>query len=183
MHRYLAYVQTGQQVVGFYDTEPLTFKKRLKCPYLLQYRFPVSSGAKGDSHQEMKTMYSRTKRHVEGQPMKEIDRPNDEIHLDFERPWSPAMDVRLCEGEFIVYADLPGVSEDSVRVVERNGSLYILGERAFEHEDHCEEFLQVERFYGAFEGRISLPARADSSRMEMDYRDGVLKLTVPLSKE
>ena len=27
MHRYLAYVQTGLQVVGFYDTEPLTFKK------------------------------------------------------------------------------------------------------------------------------------------------------------
>lgn len=128
-------------------------------------------------------MYSREKRLVEGQPMKEKDRPNDEILLDFERPWSPAMDIRLGEGEFIVYADLPGLSEDSIRVLERNGSLYILGEREFEHEEFCEEFLQVERFYGAFEGRVSLPAHADASRLEREYRGGVLKLTVPLLKD
>ena len=124
-------------------------------------------------------MHSQFRRVVETQPMKEAE----DIHLDFERPWSPAMDVRVCDGQIIVYADLPGLDEKAIRVEEKNGSLYILGDRAFDHNDHCEEFVQVERFYGAFEGRVSLPPRAETSNLSKSYENGVLKLTVPLTRE
>jgi HSP20 family protein len=41
----------------------------------------------------------------------------------------------------------------------------------------------VERRYGAFSRSIQLPAEVDSVKAEATYKDGVLKLTLPKTKE
>jgi HSP20 family protein len=41
----------------------------------------------------------------------------------------------------------------------------------------------VERAYGRFSRRFSLPPSVDASKVEADYKDGVLNVRLPLREE
>ena len=70
---------------------------------------------------------------------------------------------------FIVDLDLPGVVEDDVELtVERNVG---------------DEVIIDERPYGEFTRQLFLGDNLDAGRMTADLRDGVLRLTIPVSEE
>lgn len=43
--------------------------------------------------------------------------------------WSPALDVRQCDGSLVITAELPGLKKDEVKVEVTDDSLVIRGER------------------------------------------------------
>jgi len=64
--------------------------------------------------------------------------------------WSPAVDIRETEKEYLVKAELPGVKREDVKVSLEDGVLMIEGERRQEKESEGEKTHRVERFYGTF---------------------------------
>ena len=65
------------------------------------------------------------------------------------RRWIPPMDLVETEDEFVLRADLPGLSESDVNIELEDNVLTISGERKAEHEERKEGYYRVERASGS----------------------------------
>ncbi|MEO7099642.1 MAG: Hsp20/alpha crystallin family protein [Luteolibacter sp.] len=97
--------------------------------------------------------------------------------------WAPLVDVTEDDNEFVIKAELPEVKKEDVKVVVENGMLRISGERQFEKEEKNKKYHRIERAYGSFERSFSLPEGSKSDEMTATYKDGMLTLNIPKSKE
>lgn len=95
----------------------------------------------------------------------------------------PAMNLAETEESYEVTLDLPGLKPEDVHVEYQEGHLVVSGERKSEHEDSGKKFLRVERSYGSFRRSISLPGGVDENRIDAEFREGVLKVTLPKSAQ
>ena len=96
--------------------------------------------------------------------------------------WSPAVDIKETEKEYLVKAELPGVKREDVKVSLEDGVLMIEGERRQEKDSEGEKTHRVERFYGTFCRSFTLPESADATAIRAESKDGVLKVHVPKLK-
>ena len=96
--------------------------------------------------------------------------------------WAPAIDVEETDKEYVIKADLPAVKREDVRVAIEDGVLAVEGERRHEKEEKGKKFHRVERSYGKFVRRIAMPTDVDASRVEADFKDGVLNVHLPKSQ-
>jgi HSP20 family protein len=97
--------------------------------------------------------------------------------------WAPAVDIYETPNELVVKADLPDVNEKDIDVHVENNLLTIRGERKFEKSVSEENFLRVERTYGAFSRSFSLPNTLNAEAIGAEYKDGVLTVTLPKREE
>ena len=95
-----------------------------------------------------------------------------------------ALNLDETNDHYIVTTDLPGVNADNINVTVHDDVLTIVAEipeHEVEHKDA--KSLVHERRYGRFSRSVRLPQAVDSGKVEADYKDGVLKLTLPKSEE
>ncbi len=97
--------------------------------------------------------------------------------------WAPAVDIYETPNELGVKADLPDVNEKDIDVRVENNLLTIRGERKFEKSVSEENFLRVERTYGAFSRSFSLPNTLNAEAIAAEYKNGVLTVTLPKREE
>jgi HSP20 family protein len=97
--------------------------------------------------------------------------------------WSPAVDIYETENELVVKADLPDVAEKDIDVHVENNLLTIRGERKFEKSVSEDNYLRVERSYGAFSRSFSLPNTVNAEAIHAAYKNGVLTVTMPKREE
>ena len=95
---------------------------------------------------------------------------------------TPAVDVFEDSQCVTLWADLPGVSRDKLEVRVHDGSLYIEAEAVVPTPQdlrlqHAE--VRAPRFARAF----TLSADFDTSKIDANLQDGVLKLTIPRRDE
>jgi HSP20 family protein len=95
--------------------------------------------------------------------------------------WVPAVDVQETDKEYVIKADLPAVKKEEVKVSVENGVLAIEGERREEKEEKGRKFHRLERSYGKFVRRISVPTDVDQQHVAADFKDGVLSVHLPKS--
>ena len=93
--------------------------------------------------------------------------------------WSPAVDVKEEDKQYVITADLPGVDPKDIEVVAENGVLSIKGERTVEKEDKQDNFTRRERSYGSFYRSFHLPDNADADKIQAKGKDGVLEISLP----
>ena len=93
--------------------------------------------------------------------------------------WAPALDVRQCNGDLVVTAELPGLKKDKVNVELTDDALIIQGERKREHKEDHEGYHRWERSYGQFYRSIALPEGAKRDQVKAELQDGILKVSVP----
>ncbi len=93
--------------------------------------------------------------------------------------WSPEVDIRERDGQFVVHADLPGLAKEDVKVEITDTLLTIQGERKQEKKEEREGYRYSERAFGTFYRAIPLPAGADGSKATAEFRNGVLEITMP----
>jgi HSP20 family protein len=101
-------------------------------------------------------------------------------------PWAeiiPAANLTETEGEFEVTVELPGVDRTDVQVELRGGDLWVTGEKKEEKEEKGKTFHRVERGAGQFQRVIPLPGTVEAARIEATYKDGVLRISLPKSKD
>jgi HSP20 family protein len=94
--------------------------------------------------------------------------------------WSPKVDVLEREGQFVVRADLPGLSKEDVKVEIAEGLITIQGERKQEKKEEREGYYYSECGYGSFYRAIPIPEGAEASKATADFHQGVLEVTVPV---
>ncbi len=90
----------------------------------------------------------------------------------------PAVDIKEEADRFVVKADLPGVASKDVDVSMENGMLAIKGERKTETKDEREDYKRVERSYGSFYRRFSLPNTANADKITAKLQNGVLEVVI-----
>ena len=93
--------------------------------------------------------------------------------------WTPAVDVEETDKEYLIKADLPAIQREDVKVRVEEGVLTIEGERKQEKEEKGRKFHRVERSYGKFVRRLTLPTDVDQQKVAADFKEGVLRVHLP----
>lgn len=96
--------------------------------------------------------------------------------------WRPSVDITEDESNFTLLADIPGVDPKDIEVSMENGVLTIKGERNTEEKTEKENFRRVERQYGMFYRRFTLPETANADKINAKSDNGVLRVTIPKQK-
>ncbi|MFZ5609632.1 MAG: Hsp20/alpha crystallin family protein [Pseudomonadota bacterium] len=91
------------------------------------------------------------------------------------------MDVSESAEALDIMVDVPGMTERQVEVTLSDGLLTIRGERRSEAEERKKDFHRVERSYGAFQRRFSLPCEVDEKAVTASVHNGVLAIHLPKS--
>ena len=106
----------------------------------------------------------------------------DDVNQIFERNtghWSPRVDITEQKDKFCVIADLPGVDPKNIHVSIEGNILSIQGERKSEERKEEKGYTRIERFSGSFHRQFSLPNNINPGKIEADYKNGVLELSIP----
>ena len=96
-----------------------------------------------------------------------------------QRRWIPAMDLVETESDFVLRADLPGLSEGDVNIELDDNVLTVSGERKSEHESRKEGYYRVERAWGSFSRSLTLPEGVDPAAVQASFDRGVLEVRIP----
>ena len=91
----------------------------------------------------------------------------------------PNLEVSQTDEEVRITAEVPGMSEKDVELLIEDGVLTLRGEKKSESDERG----YSERYYGRFERRIALPSGVEEEKAKAEFRDGVLSVTLPLSRE
>lgn len=100
-----------------------------------------------------------------------------------EGDWTPLVDVSETGKEVIVNAEIPGMDAKDIDISLNGRVLTLRGEKKSNHEEKNENFHRIERRYGAFSRSFELPADVDANKVKATYKDGVLKISLPKTKE
>ncbi len=92
---------------------------------------------------------------------------------------APAVDISETESSYELTAELPGLAPEHVEVKMANGRLTIKGEKQEESEEKKEGYHLSERRYGSFQRTFSLPEGIDEEKITAEFKNGVLKITLP----
>jgi HSP20 family protein len=95
--------------------------------------------------------------------------------------WAPLVDVEETDQEYLIKAELPEVRKEDVKVTIENGMLTIEGDRKREKEEKTRKVHRVERSYGKFVRRFSVPPEVEDKKVAAEFKDGVLYVHVPKS--
>jgi len=120
----------------------------------------------------------------------------DEIDRLFEAPlaeltrtsqilsgWTPPIDLFEDKDNFVVRAELPGMKKEDIDISLHDGSLSISGERKAEEKYQEAEVYRAERFFGRFQRTITFPTPVAADKVQAQYKDGLLTVTLPKTEE
>lgn len=98
------------------------------------------------------------------------------------RMLAPPMDLSESNGSLQLRLDLPGVDPKEIDIQVSGNQLTVAGERKEEKEDKGETFHRIERRAGQFSRSVTLPCAVEEDKIEANYHDGVLTISVPKSE-
>lgn len=88
--------------------------------------------------------------------------------------WFPTADVLENEAEYRILLDLPGIDRRALEISVDDSRLLIKGHRVLHGEPR-----RSERPQGKFLRTFGLPRLIDQSKIEAEYKDGVLSVRLP----
>ena len=107
----------------------------------------------------------------------------DEDELECRGTWIPNIDVKETSEAVVLFAELPGLKKQDIKITVRDKVLSIAGEKVQTEPQEGESFHRVERVYGDFCRQFALPDGVDSTKISAEFVNGVLKLTLPKQEQ
>ena len=92
--------------------------------------------------------------------------------------WMPPIDAFQRGNEFVIRADVPGMSRTDLSVEAGDDTLTIRGERKNEQHEDRDGVFWSERSYGSFSRVVPLPPGAISDSAKATFTNGVLEIVV-----
>lgn len=100
-----------------------------------------------------------------------------------ERMWTPNVNISETKDNIMVTAEIPGRSKEDIKVSLHENVLTISGEKKQEKEEKEPNYHRIERSYGSFTRCFDLPTTVQFDKIKANYKDGILKITLPKSEE
>lgn len=95
----------------------------------------------------------------------------------------PRAEIIESKDHFFVRAELPGVQKEDVKITLENNLLTLSGEKAYQAGPEDKTYHLRETRYGKFERSFRLSEGIDRQNIKAEYKDGVLEITLPKTKE
>ena len=152
---------------------------------------PATQPAKTTDWQPFETLRSQIDRLFHDFQTGFLQAPSYRSLLDMEPFWrrdlgltvTPAIDIVEKEKAFEVTAEIPGLDAKNVEVQLSDDVLTIKGEKQEEKEEKTKDRYVSERRYGSFRRSLQVPGSVDASKIEANFKNGVLTVTMPKSPE
>lgn len=124
-------------------------------------------------------------------PIKEMEMLEKEINKMFDNLFGtdrasyeyPPIDMIDTNDAILVYAEIPGVNKDDIKVKVHRNVLTISGERKEPELSENANCLIREREFNKFMRSVRLPYPVDVNNVSAEYRDGILKITLQKKEE
>ncbi|MBH8565812.1 Hsp20/alpha crystallin family protein [Nostoc sp. CENA67] len=125
------------------------------------------------------------------EPFREIDTLQRQINRLFDRliptedgertglSFIPAAELEETENEIRLRLEVPGLEAKDINVEVTADSVTITGERKFESQTQDNGVTRSEFRYGKFQRIIQLPSLVENDKVQAEYKNGVLHLTLP----
>jgi HSP20 family protein len=119
------------------------------------------------------------------------EKANEIMRSAFDLPDLPAPPlfpaINLVEGkdEFMLTAELPGLSAKDVTIEFAEGILTVRGEKEKEEtkEEEGKKFHMWERRFGTFQRSLPFPGGINEAKIAAEFTDGVLTVHLPKKEE
>ena len=111
----------------------------------------------------------------------------DDIFDDFissKKEQNMKCDIYEKDGNYHIEMDVPGFKKEDISIEASDGYLTIKAEKNSENneEDEDKNYIRRERSYGAYERSFYL-GDLDQDKVEAEFKDGILKISVPKKDE
>jgi HSP20 family protein len=83
----------------------------------------------------------------------------------------------------VIKAEIPGMKKEDVNVSITGNTVTISGEKKQEEKVEKKDYYRVERSYGSFCRNFRLPDDVNSDKVKASFKDGVLEVRMPKTKE
>lgn len=104
-------------------------------------------------------------------------------YRDGNEDWNILLDVIQKKDDIVVKASVPGVKPEGIRVTVEDNVLTLRAERKPETEGPDVTYLLQERPTGSFYRALRLPDTVDTGKIESEYENGILTVTLPKAEE
>ena len=101
----------------------------------------------------------------------------------FKTGWDLAVDLYEEKENLVAEMNLPGIDPKQVEITFQNGNLKITGKKLEEKEIKEKDYYKKEIHRGLFEKMIQLPFEVKTEKTEAHYKDGVLRILMPMKEE
>lgn len=108
---------------------------------------------------------------------------NDSVLSDKFVVRTPAVNIAETENEFEVELAVPGLKKEDFKINLEKNVLIISAEKKAEEVNENKKYSKREYSYSSFTRSFTLPQSADQNKIEADYTDGILKLTIVKKEE
>jgi HSP20 family protein len=92
---------------------------------------------------------------------------------------SPALNIEDKKDSYEIHINIPGSDKNSIKINVKDGMLSVEAKTKKLSDKKSSNFLQKEIYEGSFVRRISVPKDADTDKLSSDYKNGILKITIP----
>ena len=95
--------------------------------------------------------------------------------------WTPPVDLYETASEYVLTAELPGLTREQIDIHAEERRIVIRGARAADpgRDIPCEQFHRVERGHGRFSRAFALPETIEVGAITAALKDGILTVTIP----
>lgn len=91
-------------------------------------------------------------------------------------------DIYEKDGDYHIEMDIPGFNKDEIKIEAKKDYLTITAEKENEEEDNSKNYIHRERSYGKYQRSFYL-GDLDSEKVDAEFNNGILKITVPKKEE
>ncbi len=97
--------------------------------------------------------------------------------------WTPSVDISEESDKLVMTVELPGVDKKDVKISLHENVLTIEGQKTRQTEEQKDKYYRCERSYGKFSRSFTLPTKVVADKIEANYKDGILSITLPKVEE
>jgi len=101
------------------------------------------------------------------------------LHGEAHAPGPIRLDVKDSDSQYIIQADVPGVSKEDIEASIDGNRVTVKAEIKQEEIRNNESWLRTERYHGVTSRTLSLPIEVDQKEAKAHYDKGLLTLTLP----
>ena len=108
---------------------------------------------------------------------------NPICHVEQKVDFSPRVNIVENDDQVDLTFEIPGMEKGDIKVLVQDGQLAISGERKLKEEKTEDNVVRTEIYTGSFSRAFTLPDYVESEKIQADYKNGLLEITLPKKEE